>query len=621
MQETLQMLLESLSNIVPKPKSLFYVLALLAFYFIACSEDTLNPYDRESKLERAGEFKLALHRVEYMRAAEILDSIFLQVNEEDLRDKLAYLLLKLQMLDRFGQHKKAYQELIELKHYCIQSNWVYGALRINGALYDHYKSLEDTLGFRNIFTDSKELIRNHENNQVIRIEFLRHQSALAYAFNDSEQYLNIARQLGSLDEQNEWVQGPKPNLFNLGLIYYKSGRYEEALNSFLKVENLSKEDNDSTTLCNCYNFLGKIHRKQSKMEEAINYFFASKKFCEPINDFAILSVVYKALYEIYYQKRDYEKSVNFLEEYNRVKLADMERALNSQFELNQVELKLLEKEKQLQNETLKARLVNISLISLFLISLAIGLILFQRLRSNKIQYEQNQKIQLIENQKAIAKLESENAEYENRLIKSNLHFSDFLHRKFAGILHDELAGLVVGAKIALGLLPQSKSDAKIVNDVMGNMDKLYSYLRDASHSLMPFEVETPNFVSRMEEYFEIHSKLDVIIIAVDNPNIDLLFTSLKTEIFRIVNELVLNANKHSNGSKIWVNIHAKEDLIILSVEDDGVGIRLTSAKIMGIGLQQLKERVAMLKGSVRSSNIKDGGFKTVVSIPLVSKVE
>jgi signal transduction histidine kinase len=70
----------------------------------------------------------------------------------------------------------------------------------------------------------------------------------------------------------------------------------------------------------------------------------------------------------------------------------------------------------------------------------------------------------------------------------------------------------------------------------------------------------------------------------------------KINVYRIVQEAILNINKYSNAKNCEVKIQRKNDnFLILSITDDGEGFD-TKMKRTGIGLNNMKERANSLNG-------------------------
>jgi signal transduction histidine kinase len=71
---------------------------------------------------------------------------------------------------------------------------------------------------------------------------------------------------------------------------------------------------------------------------------------------------------------------------------------------------------------------------------------------------------------------------------------------------------------------------------------------------------------------------------------------VETNIYRIIQELVLNAIKHADAKSIDVQIGYGEDQIQVSVEDDGKGYDVDYPNSDGIGLSNIESRIGFLQG-------------------------
>ncbi|TRX31237.1 ATP-binding protein [Flavobacterium sp. ZT3R18] len=81
----------------------------------------------------------------------------------------------------------------------------------------------------------------------------------------------------------------------------------------------------------------------------------------------------------------------------------------------------------------------------------------------------------------------------------------------------------------------------------------------------------------------------------------------KINLYRIIQEAILNVNKYANAKKCEVKIERKDSNILkMSISDDGQGFDLISKK-GGIGLSNMKERTNSLKGQFKvESKIGEG---------------
>jgi len=70
----------------------------------------------------------------------------------------------------------------------------------------------------------------------------------------------------------------------------------------------------------------------------------------------------------------------------------------------------------------------------------------------------------------------------------------------------------------------------------------------------------------------------------------------KINLYRIIQEAILNIHKYSEASKVDVKIELLEKHILkLSIIDDGIGFDVSTVQ-KGIGLTNIKERINSLKG-------------------------
>jgi signal transduction histidine kinase len=70
----------------------------------------------------------------------------------------------------------------------------------------------------------------------------------------------------------------------------------------------------------------------------------------------------------------------------------------------------------------------------------------------------------------------------------------------------------------------------------------------------------------------------------------------KINLYRIIQEAILNINKYANAKNCTVKIQRKDnDILQLIITDDGAGFDIKSKK-GGIGLNHMRERANSLKG-------------------------
>jgi len=94
-------------------------------------------------------------------------------------------------------------------------------------------------------------------------------------------------------------------------------------------------------------------------------------------------------------------------------------------------------------------------------------------------------------------------------------------------------------------------------------------------------------------------------------------TRVELTIFRVVQESLNNAAKHAEASKVWLTLEDSQDgrALILVVGDDGRGFDLVNADSSGLGLVQMRERVAAIGGTLQLASQPGIGTTVTAQFP------
>ena len=91
---------------------------------------------------------------------------------------------------------------------------------------------------------------------------------------------------------------------------------------------------------------------------------------------------------------------------------------------------------------------------------------------------------------------------------------------------------------------------------------------------------------------------------------------IESAVYRIVQELINNIIKHSGATKSLVNISMKKNKLQIFVEDNGIGMdeKKYLSPNKGFGLQNIRNRVRLLSGSISFEQSSLGGTKIFIEI-------
>jgi signal transduction histidine kinase len=88
-------------------------------------------------------------------------------------------------------------------------------------------------------------------------------------------------------------------------------------------------------------------------------------------------------------------------------------------------------------------------------------------------------------------------------------------------------------------------------------------------------------------------------------------------LYRIAQEALNNALKHSGASKVMLRIYREQELVVLEVVDNGRGFNPASAELLGgMGLSSMRERARKLDGELTIHSSPGDGARVTVRLPL-----
>ena len=95
---------------------------------------------------------------------------------------------------------------------------------------------------------------------------------------------------------------------------------------------------------------------------------------------------------------------------------------------------------------------------------------------------------------------------------------------------------------------------------------------------------------------------------------------LETAVYRLVQEALNNVSKHSMASRATLMVRATRGTIEIEVTDDGVGFEPSLVR-EGFGLVGMRERAALLGGSLDVESTRGSGTRVYAQIPLFTRAE
>ncbi len=219
-------------------------------------------------------------------------------------------------------------------------------------------------------------------------------------------------------------------------------------------------------------------------------------------------------------------------------------------------------------------------------------------------------------------LQFNQSENNSALRRLNALFEESTNR-FAHALHDD-----AGQMLSVAYLELSQLRNEVPESVRERVDRLSSYLdqtreqlRHLSHELRPPMLEhlgllpaLKNLVSGFQQSYGLDINLDA-------PNLERgMLRDMELPLYRAVHEALTNIVRHARAKKVWISLHLFPDRIVCSIKDNGVGFSpdaiTNSDPDTGLGLINLRERIAAMQGDVDIKSQPGLGSCVRVTIPL-----
>ena len=201
-----------------------------------------------------------------------------------------------------------------------------------------------------------------------------------------------------------------------------------------------------------------------------------------------------------------------------------------------------------------------------------------------------------------------------------LNMQDEERRRIARDLHDDLGQALFGAKLELGQVTAYVSDEraqKLITEIQDRLGDSIEKVRTLAQLLHPPEIEALGLRGAIVVYTEGFRERSGIQVEVEIPaRLPRLPLAAETALFRVIQECLLNIQRHSKSQKAQIRIEADSERITLEVRDDGVGMQSAAlerveggAPKVGVGLAGMAERMKQIGGRLE---VTSGSWGTSV---------
>jgi signal transduction histidine kinase len=194
-------------------------------------------------------------------------------------------------------------------------------------------------------------------------------------------------------------------------------------------------------------------------------------------------------------------------------------------------------------------------------------------------------------------------------------------KRIAYAVHDEAGQLLVAVHLALAEVARELPDPQ--KEKVGRIEELLNQvekqLRRYSHELRPTVLDDLGWIPAIRFLAEGVSRRANLRIQIKTTVAGRLPEAMEIALYRIIQEALNNAAKHSKASRVWIRIGRKGRLICCSIEDDGVGFDVrgvqSDAKRRGLGLIGMQERLNGIGGTFSIDSGRGRGTRLLIQLP------
>jgi len=524
------------------------------------------------------------------------------------------------------QHEGDYDEAFECYNkalgYAMEGKEDASTAYVYGSIAILYNSQGKTVTALDYFLKALSLYEKgetvkHKSQQIVMLTNI---GTLHLGLENLDLAIQFFEKAEKLAKELDYSEGIMQIYYNFGRIYLQKKEYVKALNYALKSLELSHSFNNKRYECGNLGLLALINKTGFKdLVKAEGYANEYLAVAKQMNFPQLLKGAWHTLATVYFEQKRYTESeaadltalkidsispdLAFYINYNlgmaNMYLGNKEKAtyyleksmdINKELTNKTSQNMFLDLETKYETEKKEARIASLEKerrlyswlgVAGGLLLVSLGLALWQTVR---------------------------NARKERQLVAAEAVQDGELNERarLAEDLHDRLGGSLSAVKIGL-------ANAESLQNVNDKLDECIKEVREITHNLMPRSLRLSGLKGALEDF------------AAQFPNVRFHFFGeekrfrerMEFALYCCANELVTNSIRHSGAENINVQLVQSEKYISLTVQDDGCGFDEKTVE-NGIGLKNIRDRIASYNGKLDISSSPGVGTETVVELRVES---
>jgi signal transduction histidine kinase len=214
-------------------------------------------------------------------------------------------------------------------------------------------------------------------------------------------------------------------------------------------------------------------------------------------------------------------------------------------------------------------------------------------------------------------------------LRRGIEASESERTRWARELHDETLQQLAGLRVMLSAALRSGQAERMtgaitgaveqINTAIGDLRSLITELRPAALDELGAKPALESLIERVSRQTDLEIALAVNLAYENGDAAHRLAPEVESTLYRLVQEALTNVAKHAAATRVDVDVTEHDGQIVITVRDDGAGFD-TGQRSAGFGLMGMRERLALVRGSLTIDSTPGDGTMIRASIPINRRV-
>lgn len=487
-----------------------------------------------------------------------------------------------------------------------------------------YEETNDKLGLRNIF-NALGMFYNEEEDHEMAKKYLFKALAFSEEVGDDYESAHILINLGNLyshfknivtaiDFYKKAFEYSKKANDKIGIahffdliarLYSTDKNPAENLKFNLLALRLFEEEGHNYGIYSVRAHIGHAYIHLRKYSEAKKYLFKALATADTLRMSNDVKVINGYLQELYTNTGNYKKALECSD--IRESIKDSLFNLNNTREITRKEMNyeferktaLAKAEKERERQEFKNQKARLTLIIYLIVSLlltggSLGLYIYARIKKTRVLAEQQ------------------------KLLQATIETQEQERKRIAKDLHDGVGQSLVILKTTLADIEKvvDANNSRLFDAGTKRLNEVIDEVRNVSHQMMPMVLTQFGLTEALCDLLN-DNKLPFSCKFEATPLKERLSSNIEINLYRIIQELINNITKHSQATKVEVQLYTIENQLMITVEDNGRGFNINEASSKkGMGISNIKSRLQSINGEIVFEKSHNSGTLVIIKVPV-----